>query len=62
MFAGWSASGDLVQFPCHRRCDPGDEAATQLIRPAIRSFEKDVRQWFAARKPFAIMFGEHFAA
>ena len=33
--------------------------------PAIREFEKDgrnVREWFAARNQFAIMFGERFDA
>ena len=44
---------------------PTDEAATKLIYLAIRSFEKDgrtVREWFAARNQFAIMFGERFDA
>lgn len=44
---------------------PTDDAATKLIYLAIRSFEKDgrnVREWFAARNQFAIMFGERFAA
>ncbi len=44
---------------------PTDEAATKLIYLAIRNFEKDgrnVREWFAARNQFAIMFGERFAA
>ena len=44
---------------------PTDEAATKLIYLAIRRFEKDgrnVREWFAARNQFAIMFGERFAA
>ena len=42
---------------------PTDEAATKLIYLAIRKFEKDgrnVREWFAARNQFAIMFGERF--
>lgn len=44
---------------------PTDEAATKLIYLAIRSFEKDgrnVREWFAARNQFAIMFNERFDA
>lgn len=44
---------------------PTDDAATKLIYLAIRSFEKDgrnVREWFAARNQFAMMFGERFAA
>jgi len=44
---------------------PTDEAATKLIYLAIRNFEKDgrnVREWFAARNQFAIMFGERFDA
>ena len=44
---------------------PTDEAATKLIYLAIRRFEKDgrnVREWFAARNQFAIMFGERFDA
>lgn len=44
---------------------PTDEAATKLIYLAIRGFEKDgrnVREWFAARNQFAIMFNERFAA
>jgi len=44
---------------------PTDEAVTKLIYLAIRSFEKDgrnVREWFAARNRFAIMFGERFDA
>ena len=44
---------------------PTDDAATKLIYLAIRSFEKDgrnVREWFAARNQFAVMFGERFAA
>ena len=44
---------------------PTDDAATKLIYLAIRSFEKDgrnVREWFAARNQFAIMFGERFDA
>ena len=44
---------------------PTDEAATKLIYLAIRKFEKDgrnVREWFAARNQFAIMFGERFDA
>ena len=39
---------------------PTDEAATKLIYPAIRKFEKDGRnvwEWFAARNQFARMFG-----
>ena len=44
---------------------PTEEAATKLIFLAIRNFEKDgrnVREWFAARNQFAIMFGERFDA
>lgn len=44
---------------------PTEEAATKLIYLAIRKFEKDgrhVRQWFAARNQFAIMFEERFNA
>ncbi len=44
---------------------PTDEAATTLICLAIRNFEKDgrnVREWFAARNPFAIMCGKRFDA
>ncbi len=44
---------------------PTDEAATKLICLAIRNFEKDgrnVREWFAARNPFAIMCGKRFDA
>jgi transposase-like protein len=44
---------------------PTDDAATKLIYLAIRSFEKNgrnVREWFAARNQFAIMFGERFDA
>lgn len=44
---------------------PTDDAATKLIYLAIRNFEKDgrnVREWFAARNQFAIVFGERFAA
>lgn len=44
---------------------PTDEAATKLIYLAIRNFEKDgrnVREWFAARNHFAIMFTERFDA
>src|SRR5210317_2152711 len=44
---------------------PTEEAATKLIYLAIRNFEKDgrnVREWFAARNQFAIMFGERFDA
>ena len=41
------------------------EAATKLIYLAIRNFEKggrNVREWFAARNQFAIMFEERFNA
>jgi len=44
---------------------PTDDAATKLIYLAIRNFEKDgrnVREWFAARNQFAIMFEERFNA
>jgi transposase-like protein len=42
-----------------------EEAATGLIYLAIRNSEKggrNVREWFAARKQFAIMFDERFNA
>lgn len=41
------------------------ELKIKLIYLAIRNFEKDgrnVREWFAARNQFAIMFGERFEA
>jgi len=44
---------------------PTEEAATKLIHPAIRNFEKggtNIRQWFAARNQFAIMFEQRFNA
>lgn len=44
---------------------PTEEAATKLIYLAIRNFEKggrNVREWFAARNQFAIMFEERFNA
>ena len=44
---------------------PADEAATKLIYLAISRFEKDgrnVREWFAARNQFAIMFNQRFGA
>jgi hypothetical protein len=44
---------------------PTEEAATKLIYLAIRSFEKggrNVREWYAARNQFAIMFEERFNA
>jgi transposase-like protein len=44
---------------------PTEEAATKLIYLAIRNFEKGgrhVREWFAARNQFAIMFDERFNA
>ncbi len=44
---------------------PTGEAATKLICLAIRNFEKgdrNVREWFAARNQFAIMFDERFNA
>jgi len=44
---------------------PTEEAATKLICLAIRKFEKggrNVRDWFAARTQFAIMFEERFNA
>ena len=44
---------------------PTDEAATKLIYLAIRGFEKDgrnVREWFAAKNQFVIMFNERFVA
>ena len=44
---------------------PTEEAATKLIYLAIRNFEKggrNVREWFAARNQFAIMFDERFDA
>ena len=42
-----------------------EEAATKLIYLAIRNFEKggrNVREWFAARNQFAIMFEDRFNA
>ena len=51
--------------PTLAHISPTDEAATKLIYLAIRKFEKDgrnVREWFAARNQFAIMFGERFDA
>ena len=44
---------------------PADEAATKPIYLAIRNFEEhggNVRDWFAARNRFAMMFGERFDA
>lgn len=44
---------------------PTEEAATKLIYLAIRNFEKggrNVREWFAARNQFAILFEERFNA
>ncbi len=44
---------------------PTEDAATKLIYLAIRNFEeggRNVREWFAARNQFAIMFGERFNA
>lgn len=44
---------------------PTDEAAAKLIYLAIRNFEKEgrnVREWFAARNQFAIMFAERYNA
>jgi transposase-like protein len=44
---------------------PTEEAATKLIYLAIRNLEKggrNVREWFAARNQFAIMFDEGFNA
>ena len=44
---------------------PTEEAATKLIYLAIRNFEKggrNVREWYAARNQFAIMFDERFNA
>ena len=44
---------------------PTEEAATKLIYLAIRNFEKggrNVREWFAARNQFAIVFDERFNA
>ena len=44
---------------------PTEEAATKLIYLAIRNFEKggrNVRQWFAARNQFAILFEDRFNA
>ena len=44
---------------------PTEDAATKLIYLAIRNLEKggrNVRQWFAARNQFAIMFEERFNA
>jgi putative transposase len=44
---------------------PTEDAATKLIYLAIRNFEKggrNVREWYAARNQFAIMFDERFNA
>ena len=44
---------------------PTEDAATKLIYLAIRNFEKggrNVREWFAARNQFAIMFEDRFNA
>lgn len=44
---------------------PTEDAATKLIYLAIRNFEKggrNVREWFAARNQFAIMFEKRFNA
>ena len=44
---------------------PTEEAATKLIYLANRNFEKggrNVREWYAARNQFAIMFEERFNA
>ncbi|WP_260012385.1 transposase [Sulfitobacter sp. W074] len=44
---------------------PTEDAATKLIYLAIRNFEKggrDIREWFAARNRFAIMFEDRFNA
>lgn len=44
---------------------PTEDAASKLIYLAIRNFEKggrNVREWFAARNQFAIMFGTRFNA
>jgi len=44
---------------------PTEQAATKLIYLAIRNFEKggrNVREWFAARNQFAIMYDERFNA
>jgi len=44
---------------------PTEEATTKLIYLAIQNFEKsgrNVREWFAARNQFAIMFEERFSA
>ena len=44
---------------------PTEEAATKLIYLAIRNFEKggrNVREWYAARNQFAIMFHKRFNA
>jgi len=44
---------------------PTDDAAKKFTYLAIRNFEKDgrnVREWFAARNQFAIIFEERFNA
>ena len=44
---------------------PTQDAATKRIYLAIRNFEKggrNVREWFAARNQFDIMFAERFNA
>lgn len=69
---------DHLHHECHREPEPRDlksiktrgsfpteEAATKLIYLAIRNFEKggrNVREWFAARNQFAILFDERFNA
>jgi putative transposase len=44
---------------------PTEDAATKLIYLAIRNFERggrNVREWFAARNHFAVMFEDRFNA
>ena len=44
---------------------PTEDAALKLIYLSIKNFEKcgrSVKEWFAARNQFAIMFPERFAA
>lgn len=48
-----------------RRSFPTEEAATKLIYLATCNFEKggrNVREWFAARNQFVIIFNERFNA
>jgi hypothetical protein len=64
---GLNVSGEEIRplYDLYRGSFPTEEAATKLIYLAIRNFEKggrNVREWFAARNQFAIMFEERFNA